>query len=136
MANPGYGTFSQKAIATDIITAGYPNLKTVTIISTCIDGGTAGGGTSTNLKPGTVLGLVSASNKYNDYDYNGSDGTQNEEDVVVLMEEIEDISTGDQTALVATGFCTFNWDKMRWATADDKSNFEHEKCNFAFTHKA
>lgn len=128
----GYGTFTQKAVAQEIVAAGYPDLITVTVDTAARDGGTAGGGASTNLKPGTVLCEVTATGQYSDYNYDDSDGTEQEQNCVILMEEIADISTGDQNAVVAVNG-VFDYNKLRFATADDKTNFEWEKSNFQLT---
>ena len=94
------------------------------------DGGTAGGGNATELKPGLVLGKVTATGKFKDYDYDGTDGTQLEENTVILLEPIANISTADQRAHVApNGVVRYN--QLRWRTAADKTNFEIGKASFA-----
>ena len=94
------------------------------------DGGNAGGGNATALKPGLVLGKVTAGGKYKDYDHDGTDGTQLEEHCVILLEPIQNISTGDQRAYVASnGVVRYN--QLRFRTAADKTNFELGKASFA-----
>ena len=116
----GYGTFSQQPIATDIVAGGIPTTTTLTVASGTRDGGIAGGGSATKLEVGLVLGRVTTGAKYEDFDYDGSDGTQLEERCVVLMEQIEDISLGDVNAIVAVnGF--FRWDRLRWRTSTPKA---------------
>lgn len=108
-------------------------ISTVLVETAARDGGTAGGGASTNLKPGVVLGQLSANEKYTDFDQDGADGSQLEADCVILAEEIADISTGDQLAAVIVA-CngSIDWDRLRWATADDKSAFARADSPFHF----
>ncbi len=111
---------------------GRPVVRTVLIDSGARDGGIAGGLSATELLPGTVLAPLTASGRYSDYDNDASDGTQAEGDSVILMEKITDISTGNQRAHVAAGGGTFNWDKLRWRLAADKSAFARNDSPFAF----
>ena len=93
------------------------------------DGGTAGGGDSKTLLPGTLLGKVTATGKYKDYDNDGTDGTQLEENCVILLEPIDDISAGDQRAHVAMGGVV-RYNQLRFKTAADKTAFELGKAPF------
>lgn len=93
------------------------------------DGSVDGGQSSTRLMPGLVLGKVTTGGKYKDYNQDGSDGTQLEDNCVVLMDVIEDISTGDRRAHVAVGY-SFKRDQLRFRTAGDEAAFEYGKAPF------
>ena len=94
------------------------------------DGGTAGGNGSKELLPGLVLGKVTTGGKYTDYDNDGADGSELEQNCVILLEPINDISTGDQRAHVAPNGVV-RTAQLRWATAADKTAFEFGKASFA-----
>ena len=94
------------------------------------DGGTAGGNDSTELLPGLILGKVTTGGKYKEYANAASDGSQLEENCVILLQPINDISTGDQRAHVAPNGVV-RAAQLRWATAADKTAFEFGKASFA-----
>ena len=94
------------------------------------DGGTAGGNASTELLPGLVLGKLTTGGRYTDYDQDGTDGSQLEENCVILLEPVDDISTGHQRAHVAPNGVV-RAAQLRWATAGDKTAFEFGKASFA-----
>ena len=108
---------------------GNPVQIRVTVDMTTRDGGTAGGAaaaTSTKLQPGLVLGKLTDSNRYTDYDTNGSDGSQLEENCVILMDFI-DVEDGHRDANVAVSGGVFDRDQLRWNLAADKAAFEWSK---------
>ena len=79
--------------------------------------------------PASMLGKVTTSGKYKDYDNDGTDGTQLEENCVILLEPIDDISTADQRAHVAMGGVV-RYNQLRFKTAADKTAFELGKAPF------
>ena len=108
---------------------GNPRQLVVTIDSTTRDGGRDGGAaaaTSTKLQPGLVLGKLTAANRYTDYDTNGSDGSQNEEDCVILLDFV-DVEDGHRDAAVAVSGGVFDRSQLRWNLAADKAGFEWSK---------
>lgn len=131
-ALPGFGTFTLTPIAEDIVASGIPDTMTVTIDSAAIDGGTGGGGTSTTLKPGVVLGRNTSAANYSDFDQDAVNGEQLEQRSVILMEEI-DLSGGNDTPARVAVNGVFVWTKLRWATTGDRDNYTVENSPFQFT---
>ena len=89
---------------------GIPVQLFVTVDSAAGDGGTAGAANTDaavgKLQPGLLLAPYtsgSKNGKYGPYDNTATDGRQNVEDIVVLLDEITDVSTGDQDAGVMVG---------------------------------
>ena len=102
----------------------------IEIDSDARDGGTAGGNDSKELLPGLVLCKVTTGGLYKEYANAASDGTQLEQNCVILLEPINDISTGDQRAHVAPNGVV-RAAQLRWKTAADKTAFEFGKASFA-----
>jgi len=101
---------------------GYQSLY-VMVASTARDGGKSGGNNSTKLMPGMVLGKRTTGGLYSHYDTDAINGTQNEEDCVILLEIIDDISDGNQQAHVGVGG-VIRRDQLRFNLAADKTGFE------------
>ena len=133
MTNPGLIDGGIKNVHPhQIEVRGNPVTMMVTVDTGARDGGVAGGGSETELLPGLVLGQKTADGKYKDYDTDGVDGSQFEQDCVILAEKIADISTGDTRALVYSGGGSFKWGHLRWRLAGDKSGFAREDSKFAY----
>lgn len=66
---------------------------------------------NTHLRKGLLLGKVTASGKYKEFDSGNGDGTQISADVVVLGYEVRDIDLGDRPAM-AYFAGTFNATKL------------------------
>ena len=94
----------------------------VVINSGARDGGPSGGNNSKELLPGTLLGKITTGGHYKDYDTDGADGTQLEENCVILLEPIKDISTGHQRGHVAMGGVV-RFNQLRFKLAADKTGF-------------
>ena len=128
MPTPGIGT-PKVVNYSNLNIRGVPVQLFVTVNSATKDGGTAGaandGAAATKLQPGLLLApYTSGANdgEYGPYDNTASDGRQNVEDIVVLLEEISDASTGDQMAAVATGGgAVFNRRQFRYQLAAAKT---------------
>lgn len=131
MVSPGLGGFKQ-IVFPHLDHFGDGRTFVATIDNDTRDGSTQGGQSEKRLMPGLVLGKLTTGGKYKDYDSDGTDGTQLEENCVVLVNVIEDISTGDQRAHVAVGY-TFKRDQLRFRTAADEAAFEYGKAPFFAT---
>ena len=124
MPQPGISRVKQ-AVTTYQNIRGYANQILVTIDDETRDGGPDGGNDSTKLLPGVIVTrILSGANvgKYTHYDL--SESTYN--DIVeagVLMDVIDDISTGDQQAHVTFGGgAIFKRSELRYFEAADKTS--------------
>ena len=131
----GFKNLTMQAVADEILASSVgANPVTITIAAGAIDGGVAGGGTATQLEPGVVLGRNSTTGHYNDFDTDGTDGTEDEHDVVILAQRVDD-TTAINYGVVAFAGGHVKWNKLRWALAADKSAFNKENAiGFTFNY--
>ena len=126
MPQPGISNIKQ-AVTTYLDIRGVVNQVLVTLADSTRDGGLNGGNNSTKLYPGMLVVKVSGTGtdagKYSHYD--ASEGTLDDvRDAGILMDVIDDISTGDQQAHVAFGGgAIFKRSQMRYFEAVDKTEF-------------
>lgn len=134
MGTPGIKPIKQ-ATPAYLIIRGRPQQLYVTIENSTKDGGLAGAsndaGASTKLQPGLLLApYTSGTNdgKYGNFQHGASNGTGNEEDIVILLDNVDDASTSDQMFSVAYGGAAiFDRKQLRHYLAANESAMEWEK---------
>lgn len=82
----------------DDLIASHVSIEPVSIVidTSARDSGNSEG--STILRKGLVLGKVTASGRYKEFDDTATDGTENSKDVVILAHEVRGISDGHKAA--------------------------------------
>ena len=128
MPQPGISNIKQ-AVTTYLDIRGVVNQVLVTLADSTRDGGLNGGGNATKLYPGLVVckvgGTGTDAGKFTHFDLSEAD-YQDEQNCGVLMDVIDDISTGDQQAHVAIGGgAIFKRSQLRFYEAVDKSGFNY-----------
>jgi hypothetical protein len=123
MPDPGIGNVRQSVTTYQNI-RGYANQILVTLDDGTKDGGPDGGNNSTKLLPGLIVTRIESGanvGKYTHYD--ASAATYDDvAEAGVLMDVIEDISTGDQQAAVTFGGgAIFKRSELRYFEAADKT---------------
>lgn len=130
MPEPGISNVKQ-AVTTYLNIRGDLTQVLVSLATAARDGGLDGGGAATRLTPGMIVTKITGSGanagKYSHFD--ASETTQADEaQSGILMDVIDDISTGDQQAHVAFGGgAIFKRSELRFFEAADKTAFEWEK---------
>lgn len=95
----------------------------VVLDSGCVD---AQNSPTTYLRAGLVLGKLTATGLFTDYDYDALDGSEDEAEVVILAHDVEMDGVNDKQVTVYRAG-QFKFDSLHFATAADKSNFEKTK---------
>lgn len=121
----GYGDGEIAPSYVDGLFASSSDLKFVPVV---LHPDTVDAGNTDNplrLRKGLVLALHTASGQYKQYDNDAADGTEDEEDALVLIHEI--YMAGDaETVNVATGLFegTVNEDMLVWKDTDAAAAFD------------
>lgn len=123
MPQPGISNVKQ-AVTSYLNIRGDVTQILVTLDSTTRDGGLNGGNAATKLFPGMVVTKISSgadAGLYTHFDQ--SESTKNTKaDIGILMDVIDNISTGDQQAHVAFGGgAIFKRSELRFFEAADKT---------------
>ena len=72
--------------------------------------------------PGMLLGKKTSGGTYSHYDNDATDGTEDAENCIVLLEIIDDISTGNQQAAAGVGG-VLRRDELRFVNSTAKTAF-------------
>lgn len=84
----------------DLLAVSDPDILTASLDLTARDTGHPVA--STSLRRGLLLGLITASDTYKEYDSGAADGTENEEDAVILAHEVIDIHLAQGSSLAVS----------------------------------